>query len=184
MRRAEANSPGTWTPPATSSCAREADQPIRRELGETANAEQRHVAIDFIGQQADRVPHARLSTDRRGESERAAHEYKPGAECQRLEHVGAAAHAAVHHDRDVRARCYDVGQNPQRRHSAVELTAAVVRYDDAFGARVAGNAGVRGVENAFDYESPLPESADQFEVLPVQMSPVRIVAHDAGRDAP
>src|SRR5271169_1289923 len=161
--------------------ALKADNPIRSELSEASNAQQRHVAMDFIGQKADSMAHTLLPADRRSESERPAHEDKLGAECQRLEYVRAPANAAVHHYGDIRTSSHDIGYNSQGRHCSVQLTAPMVRYDDALGPRVPGDASVPNVENALDNEPSFPDLADHFEVPPIQVPTVRIVSQNVWR---
>ena len=51
---------------------------------------------------------------------------------------------------------------------------------NATGAGLAGTSGVVQMENALDHQPSFPEPANEFEMLPAEISAVGIVAHDAG----
>ena len=128
------------------------------------------------------MPHAGLAADRGCVQERPSDEHEVRAERQRLQHVGAAADAAVEHHRHAARGFRDLRQHPQRRDRAVELAAAVVRHHDAVDAVVLCGARVGDGQNALDHERPLPAPADQLDVLPRQLIAVADRALEVARD--
>src|SRR5436190_24258925 len=72
---------------------------IRRDLADRANPKQREIAIDLGLEQRDRALHAGFAAGDRSIEERAADPDEMRAERQGLDHIGAAADAAIHHDR-------------------------------------------------------------------------------------
>src|SRR4051812_14355756 len=104
----------------------EGKEGVATELVERRDAQQGHVARDLLLQEFDALEHAGLAGHGCGEGEGPADEDETGAQRHGLEHVAAAAHAAVHHDRNVRAGVDDAWQHAQRRCSAIELPSAMV----------------------------------------------------------
>jgi hypothetical protein len=97
----------------------------------------------------------------------AAEHAGPGAEGQRLDHVEAAAHAAVHqHFEPVADGIGDARQGGDAGGDAVELAAAVVGDDDAVDAGLGGFARVLDVEDALQHDPAWPVLAHPGQVLP------------------
>ena len=88
-----------------------------------------------VAEQLEHAPRSRLPVGRETPERRAAGENGAGAERQCLDHVGAAADAAVDVDLDPAVDGLDdLGQERGGRRDGVELTAAVIRDDDRVGA--------------------------------------------------
>src|SRR3954451_14382424 len=90
-----------------------------------------------------------------------------GAEGEGFDNVAAAADAAVEQHFDLAVHRFDhLGQNGDRRGDAVELAAAVIRYDDGIHTAIDRLARiVRGVHALRD-DRTLPRLADPFEIIP------------------
>jgi hypothetical protein len=63
----------------------EAANQVGRDLGDAPHAEQRHVAVHLLLQQAQSAAHTRLAFGHRGEQERSADEDELSAKCERFE---------------------------------------------------------------------------------------------------
>ena len=125
--------------------------------------------------------HTGLTRARCGAQERAADEAKIRAQCQSLQHVGAAAKAAVHDHRHLVARGFaDAGQHAQRRHGAVQLPSAVVGDHHAVQAVLARDAHGVFVDHAFDQQVAFPDFAHMGDVFPRQAVAPAVVAAAAG----
>ncbi len=97
---------------------------------------------------------ARLAAERQPPEIGAADQHGVGAEGERLEDVGARAHAAVEQHRQVVAdRVGDRGQRVERGDLAIDLAATVVGDHDAVDPALARRARVVGVEDALDQRS-------------------------------
>src|SRR3954470_17332675 len=72
-------------------------QQLTAHVGQPADPNERHVAVDFLLQELDRVPHPGLTGDSSRIEERPSDEDELRADRERLQHVGATANAAVHH---------------------------------------------------------------------------------------
>ena len=121
-------------------------------LGERVGAELVRAGVAAEGHRQvelgeDHLQHrldARLSAERQAPDVGAAEADGVGAEGERLEHVGAAADAAVEEDRQLVAdRLGDRRQGVERGDRAVDLAAAVVGDDDAVDPRAAPPRGRR-----------------------------------------
>src|ERR1700754_1606971 len=121
-----------------------------RNLADAADAEQREVAVDFIAEQRQRACHPGFAPRHRRVEQRPADEDKVRAERQRLDHVGAAADAAVEHHGHAAGFGRDLGQGAQRRHRMVELAAGMVGDDDAVDAALACDPRIGRRDQAFD----------------------------------
>ena len=103
------------------------------------------------------------------------------AERQGLDHVGAAADAAVeHHGHAVRLGG-DLRQRAQAGERVVELAAAMVGDHHAVDAALARDARVRGRDQALDHELALPALADQLDMLPGELVARADIAHQVLR---
>src|SRR4051812_7134022 len=109
-------------------------QELPAHLRERLDAKKCHIAIDLVSQQFDGVTYAGLAGDRRRVEKRPPKEEELCAECERLQYVGAATHAAVHHHSHGSRFGSDARQHAQRRNGTVELPSAVIRDDDAIDA--------------------------------------------------
>jgi len=93
------------------------------------------VAVDFVLQQLDGMAHARIAGDGGRIEKRSPDEYELRAECERFQYIGAAAYAAVHHDRHAARLLDDAGQYAQWSGRAIQLAPAVIGDDDAVDGR-------------------------------------------------
>src|SRR5882672_10526150 len=132
---------GFMVAPFERSCeySRPQTDPFPRHLRKRGNSKERHVALDLVAQEPDAVAHAGFRADRGRVEEGPADEYELRAERERLQDIGAAADAAVHHHGHA-ARLRDHrGERAKRRSGAVQLPPAVVRHDDPVDAALAGD---------------------------------------------
>jgi hypothetical protein len=99
-------------------------------------------------------------------------------ECERLEHVTAAANAAVEQHGYLPADGVDtLGQRHERRHSAVVSASAVVRHDDGVRAILHSRLSILAVENTLDDDGELGGAAEPIDVLPGRRAaPVTIIS--------
>ena len=116
----------------------------RREIGAT---EQRHVAVDLLAQQSQRVPHPDLARDRCRKHHRPAEKNESCPQGKRCEDIGAPPYAAVIMTVRLPAAATILGQDAERSGGAVELPSAVVGNDDSVHALGGGPARVLGVED-------------------------------------
>ena len=113
---------------------------VRRDFCDAADAEQRQVAVDLVVQQRDRALDAGFAGGDRRIEERPADQDEMRAERERLEHVGAAADAAVeHHGHAVRLRRRSRAACAGR-DRVIELAAAMVGDHHAVDAALARDA--------------------------------------------
>src|SRR6478672_9109168 len=77
-----------WSITAVWRLRAEAANQVGRDLGDAPHAEQRHVAVHLLLQQAQSAAHTRLASSHRGEQERSADEDELSAKRERFEHVG------------------------------------------------------------------------------------------------
>ena len=97
----------------------------------------------------------------------AADEHGAGTEAKGFDDVGAAADATV--EQDFGLASYggdDFRKHAERRGNSVELTAAVIRNDDAGGSLVDGAASIVGGENALRDDRAGPEFAEPAKIFP------------------
>ena len=94
-----------------------------------------------------------------------------GAAGQRLEHVAAAANAAIHeHGHAPGHAIRHAGQRVDRRRDAVERAPAVIGHDDGVGAGLDRLFRVVGMHDALQDDRQLRHRAKPFEVLPGERS--------------
>ena len=126
---------------------------------------------------------AGFAGDRQAPELRPADEGRRGAEGERLDHVGAAADAAVDEHRHPAADRLDHGRERLNRgEGAVELAAAVVRHDEPVDASLDRHACLGRAEDAFEDQRPLPEVAQHVDVGPAHRR-VEERGHAAGEPA-
>src|SRR5690606_9314370 len=90
-----------------------------------------------------------------------------GTERHGLQHVRAAADAAVHEDLHApTCRLDDRRQDVDGGRHAIELAAAVVGDDNAVDAVFDHLLALVRADDALDQQRPLPDTADEIEVLP------------------
>ena len=90
-------------------------------------------------------------------------------ERQRLEDVGPRPDPAVEDEHGLRAdRLADGGQRVERGDGAVDLSAAVVRDDDAAGPELDGSPGIVRVQDPLDQEREARAMAQRGQVVPAQ----------------
>ena len=144
----------------------------RREHGtvdrhDAVPAAERQHPVDVAPEDLEHAGDAGLASDRETPQMRPADSAGRGAERQRLDHVGAAPHAAVEQHRDAPGDGVDHRrQRADRGEGAVQLAAAVVGDDHAVDAVPDGRAGVLGVEHALDQQRAPPDAAQPVDVLP------------------
>ena len=110
---------------------------------------------------------ALLAAGREAAEDGPAGERRARAEGERLEHVGAAADAAVDQHLDPLADRLDhLGQGVQRRGDAVELAPAVVRDDHRGRAVLGGQQRVLGGQDPLDHERQRADRVQPLEVAP------------------
>ena len=100
-----------------------------------------------------------------------------GTERQRFEYVSAAADAAIQHHRHAVCFCRYLGQRAQGGHGVIELTAAMIGYDNAIDSALARDASVGRRDQALDDKPALPATADQFDMLPGELVALADIAH-------
>src|SRR5581483_12406383 len=124
-----------------------------RDLSGRRAAEEPEPELDLFPEQRERVRDALLAVDGERAGERSARERGAGAERERLQHVAAAAHAAV--DVDLAApvdRLRDLRQRIEPGGDAVELAPAVIRDPYRVGAVLDGECRVLSREDPFEDE--------------------------------
>src|SRR5438034_8422478 len=105
---------------------------IAADLGNVRAARDGHRDFELQTEDLEDPPDAVLAVDSEAPEERPPDEDGPGAERERLQHVGATTDPAVEEHLDAAVRCLrHLGQCLDRRQRPVELAAAVVRDDDA-----------------------------------------------------
>jgi len=122
----------------------------------------------LVEDDAEGPRHARTAGHGQGVQDRPAEEDRVGAQRQRRQDVGSGADPPVEEDRGPPRHCgRDLGQDVQGGGDAVELTAAVVRDDQAIG------PGVERVERVGSAEDPLNDDREGGEgAQPGQNRPV------------
>ena len=119
-----------------------------------------HGESQLVSEQRQRQPGASLAVVRQSPEHGPADEHHTGAERQRLEHVGAAPHAAVHeYGQPAGQRGNDGLQRVHGGQTAVQLSAAVVGDDDAAGAVLGGQQGVLWRHDALHQQRHLGDAA-------------------------
>src|SRR5688572_2006477 len=140
---------------------------VRTDLG---NAPRAHVAespLHFVRKYLDRPRGARLPAAGRAVKRRPADQHHLRTEAQRLDDVAAAADAAVEDDGAAIAdRLHDLRKDVDGRYGAVEGATAVIRHDDAIGARIDGGPCLIAAQNALDDQLARPEVAKFPDVVP------------------
>ena len=110
-----------------------------------------------------------------------------GAQCERLDDVGAGAHAGVEHDRRIALGRVaadgvdDTGQPVQRCSPAVGLPAAVVGAVDAVDTPVERADGIVWVADALEHQGQVGERAQPGQVVPGQRIAERADPGEDGR---
>src|SRR4051794_14709710 len=113
--------------PAVSASSRGANQGLGADLGDRPAACEAHGEVKVRDEVADDLANARLAARREPPQVRPTDADRRRAQGKRLEHVGAAAHAAVkEHRYPPIDRFRDRGQRLDRGDRAVHLAAAVV----------------------------------------------------------
>ena len=111
--------------------------------------------------------HAGLAAGGEAVERRASEHHRVRAECQRLDHVGAAAKTTVDDERGARADgAHDLRQHLERADAVIQLPAAVVADHDAIAAEADGALGVAHVEDPLHQELAAPGFADPLQILP------------------
>ena len=152
---------------------------IGGDVAELGTAGLGHAGVQLLGQQLQHVGHAQRTRHGQGVHLQAADEHGVGAQCQGLEGVGAAAHAAVQqHGVALAHGGAHGGQAMQGRGCPVQAAPAVVGDDEAGRAHRLQRAGVVGVHDALD-----PYGQAGLAQQPAQVVPGRGVAHGALEDA-
>ena len=128
-----------------------------------------------------RVP--ALPVQREAVQVRPADEHRVGAERQRLEGVAARADPGVEeHGHLVADRLDDRSERVERRDRPVDLTAAVVRDDDAVDLVLDGKPGVARALDPLEQDRAVPVRADERQLLPAQAGVLEDARErDAGR---
>ena len=112
---------------------------------------------------------------------RAADQHPACSQRQRLERVGATAHAAVEQHLGAAVdRSYDFLERVERTGHAVELATAVIRHDDCSSAVLARKPRVLGGEDPLD-DDRQAVAGEPLEVAPAE-SRVEAPAEDVARD--
>src|SRR3954451_3855106 len=128
-------------------------QEIGAELVEARAPDLAHHEVDLASEDVDGFLDPGDATGSRAVKGRPAHEAEIGAEAERDQDVGAAAHAAVQKDRHfVAYRRLDLRQHVERARRLIELAPAVVGDEDAVATYVYGAQRVLRVHDAFDNE--------------------------------
>src|SRR6266700_1358054 len=120
-------------------------------------------------QQRDGALYAGLAAGDRRVEERAADPDEVGTERQRLDHIAAAADAAVDHDGHAFGFSRDFRQRAQARYGVIELAAAMVGEHHPVDAARARDAGVLRRDQTLDDQLALPALADQLDMLPGEL---------------
>ena len=164
--------------PITSRSSPDREYPYRYRPVLTAES---HGELQLVSQQRQRQPGTSLSVVRQSPEHGPADEDHLGAERQRLEHVSASPHAAVHEDGQPASQRLD--HRLQRVHggqTAVQLSAAVVGDDDAAGAVFGGQQGVLGSHDALDEHRQSRDAAQPAEVGPCQRRIIKFTDNVVG----
>ncbi len=139
-------------------------------VGDVRAAGQRERAIEFVGEDGERVRDARAAAGGEAVHGRAAEQHALGAERDGLGDVAAAAHAAVHEDRRR-------GRRPRARPRAGPsrpLIAPSSWRPPWFDSTTPSHArrdralGVVGAQHALQQQLPRPEVAETLDVVPAE----------------
>src|SRR2546426_1104233 len=107
------------------------EQVVLGDLVEARGAEQAHGSVDLASEDLEDMGDAGLPGDGEAPELRTPDEAAASAQCERLHDIAAAAHAAIHQDRNASIdSMYDARQRLDRRHRPIELPASMVGDDD------------------------------------------------------
>ena len=136
-------------------------------LGVAKLADERHVARELGLQDIERLRNAGFAARAQAVQMRAPGGASARAERERLQHMRAAAYAAVENDLEaIAGRVDDLLEHVERRRREVELPAAVVRDHHGRRADVGRALRVRAGHDAFDRERAAPLLDHPLGVLP------------------
>nr|POF04100.1 hypothetical protein CFP56_21855 [Quercus suber] len=147
---------------------------LRAELVNGAAADEAHVHLHLVAEQLHGAVDAGLAVRTHGEEEGTADADALGAEAQRLEDVGGAAHAAVDVDFDLVVQAepaqlrHDLGEDFDARARKVQLAPAVVGQHDAVHARLDGEQDVFDALHALEQDRHLGDGEEPGDVAPLQ----------------
>ncbi len=111
-----------------------------------------HRVDELLAQDGQDARDPRLALGRQAPDRWATHYDRAGTQRERLQDVGAAAHAPVHEDGNPSGHLgHDLGQGGEPGGRSVELAPSVVRDNDAVHAGLNGQLGVLGGEQALHH---------------------------------
>src|SRR6185437_4064173 len=144
---------------------------VRSKLMDTAHAQQPHPVEGFALEDLQGTCGAGSAGSAESVQRCASHPHGAGAECKCLEHVGAAADAAGHVERD--PVIDDVARNGQEiewRNGPVELSATMATQHDAVDAAIHGAPYILGIEDSLQDERLFPELPNPCDRIPAERS--------------
>jgi hypothetical protein len=139
---------------------------LGRQLFQARHAEQSHGAFHLIGQDLDGAVDTGLAAGHQPVQVGATDQREPCAHRDRRDHVGTGHDPGVEHDLDVAAHLGDhLGQQVERDRRPIELSATVIRQQDAVDPEVGDRSRVGDRLDALDHELARPLRPDPRQVV-------------------
>lgn len=138
----------------------------RVQLCDAARPEERHGALDLIGQERDRPVHALAPAGHQTVQIRPSHEREPRAERERRDNVGAVHDAGVEVNLHVPPKLTNnFGQQVERNRRTVKLPPTMIGEQDRIDAQPGNTLGVLERLDALHHQFTLPLMLDPSQVL-------------------